>query len=256
MNGFPFGLLFLAILESPDERQGHGLQGTRLFNIVPGPVLDGQLGSIRSTKSCDDDNFGSRRCLSNPRQNIQTIPIGHLHVQKNDIKRLRTSSLEPFVKSGSAGDAVPHALHRVGNRVTNQPVIVDNQNVGHGTACQVPTFEFRISGLNSIFDFFMPERRVLRKLNFNALNPVDRDGKFHFSPFEGPLKFYRGDSPTASQYCLVIFYDGPSSTNPEIRDAKDVPIKLVPAKAGSGNLDSVQRCSWISVCAGVTGRKS
>jgi len=67
---------FLAVLERPDERQGHGVGRGRLFDVVPGAVLNGQLGAVGVARTGENDDLGGLVAFGDGGDGQQTVAVG------------------------------------------------------------------------------------------------------------------------------------------------------------------------------------
>ena len=125
------GEFFLAVLEGADQGQGHGLGRSRFFDIIPGPVLDGQLGAVGIARAGENNDFRGLVTLGDPGDGQQAVAVRQVHIQVHHVERTPIQGLHPFGQAGAGRDLVAHPLNDQLADLANMGVVIDDQNVRH-----------------------------------------------------------------------------------------------------------------------------
>ena len=86
------------VFQGPDNRELEGFERSRLLQVIPGPILDGELGLIGIAPARDHDNFRRSEAGFDLGHALQAVSVGHPDVQEHDVERLRLDFPKPVPK--------------------------------------------------------------------------------------------------------------------------------------------------------------
>ena len=102
-----------------------------LFQIVPGPALDGQFGPVRVAFPGHDDHFRFGRRLAYIGQPVQAVTVGHADIQKNNVKVAVGGFGQAFVQRQRIICLVLQLLKHGRQHAADHFVIIDNEHACH-----------------------------------------------------------------------------------------------------------------------------
>ena len=99
------------VLQGSDKRKFYLGEGFRLFDVVPGPAVDGDFRPVGVPVGRDDDDFRLRGGIANGRKSIEPVAVGEIEIEETVLlaafeelaARFRDRDEKASGKRGNAG---------------------------------------------------------------------------------------------------------------------------------------------------------
>ena len=118
--------LLLPVLQGPGERQNHLADVGGLLKVVPGPLANGQFGTVRITGPGDDDDL--RRFPQGPQHGdrLQADAVRQPNIEQYYIEIPLRRPLQTLSQGKGIGSLITLAHHQIGEHLARQIIVIDD----------------------------------------------------------------------------------------------------------------------------------